>query len=90
MWFWLRRPKLAPHDRAMLIVWTLCVLVCLTIALADWPFISMPERAAELFLLLIEVAVAIWAMGCRLRFLRWRREYEPSLHRLIRTILPAL
>jgi hypothetical protein len=41
MWFWLRRPKLAPHESATLIVWTLCVLLCLTIALVDWPFTSM-------------------------------------------------
>jgi hypothetical protein len=45
----------------------------------------VPKRVAEMAIMLFEVAVEIYAIGHRLTFLRWRREYERSIDRLIRT-----
>jgi hypothetical protein len=36
----------------------------------------MPKRAAEVIIVLFEVAVEIYAIGHRLNFLRLRREYR--------------
>jgi hypothetical protein len=85
-WFWSRRPKLELHEDVALIVVALCVLLALTIAFVKWPQISLAELAAETTILLAAVAVAVGLILSRLRFLRWRREYELSVDRLIRTI----
>lgn len=85
-WFWSRRPKLELHEDVALIVVAFCVLLALTIAFFKWPQISLAELAAETTILLSAVAVAIGLILSRLRFLRWRREYELSVDRLIRTI----
>jgi hypothetical protein len=84
-WFWSRRPKLMFHERAAVMIVALCVLISLSIALVNWHFTSVPKRVAEMVIVLVEVAVEIYAIGHRLKFLRWRREYEESIHRLIRT-----
>jgi hypothetical protein len=90
MWFWLRRPRLTLHEGTALIVVALCALLPLTIAFADWPLTWMMKRAAELMILLVGVAVQIYAVVYRFRFLCWRREYELSVDRLIRTIHPTV
>jgi hypothetical protein len=89
MWFWFRRPRLALHKGTALIVVALCALLSLTIALVNWPGTSMPKRVAEMVILLLELVVEIYLVVQRLKFLRWRREYERSIDRLIRTIHPG-
>jgi membrane protein YdbS with pleckstrin-like domain len=74
--------------RAPIIV-ALCVLVCLVIALVNWPGTSMPKRVAEMVILLLELVVEIYLVVQRIRFVRWRREYELSIDRVIRTIQPG-
>ena len=90
IWFWCRRPKLLFHDSVAPIIVALCLLVSLSIALVNWPGTSIPKRVAELIILLFEVAVGIYLVIQRLRFLRWRREYERSIDRVIGTIHPGI
>ena len=89
IWLWLRRPKLTLHESTALIVLALCALLSLTIAFVDWPLTSMTKGAAELMILLVGVGVQIYAIVHRFRFLRWRREYELSIDRLIQTLHPG-
>jgi hypothetical protein len=89
MWFWLRRPELTFHASAALLVWGLCLLLSVAIALVARPGTSMPERFAEMIILLFVLAVEIYLTVQRIRFFRWRREYELSIDRLIRTIRPG-
>jgi hypothetical protein len=86
IWFWCRRPKLMFHDSAVLVIVALCLLMSLSIALVSWPGTSLPKRVDEVIIVLLELAAAIYATGHRLRFLRWRREYERSIDRLIRSL----
>ena len=74
----------------MKIIVAVCVLFSLCIALVNWPGTSMSKRITELIILLCEVAVEIYLVVQRLRFLRWRREYERSIDRLVRTIQPGV
>jgi hypothetical protein len=90
IWFWFRRPKLAFHDGAALVIVALCVVISLSIALANWPGTAMHRRLTELIILLFEAAVEIYLVIQRLRFLRWRREYERSIDRVIRTMYPGV
>jgi hypothetical protein len=90
IWFWLRRPKLMFHDSATVIIMALCILTTLSIALVNWPGTSMSKRVAEVTIVFLEVSVEIYAIGYRLKFLRWRREYERSIDRLIRTLHPGV
>jgi len=69
MWFWLRRPRLPLHESTALIVLALCALLSLTIAFVDWPLTSMTKRAAELMILLVGVAVQMYAVVHRFRYL---------------------
>jgi hypothetical protein len=89
IWFWCRRPKLMFHDSAVLIVVTLCVVISLLIAFVNWPGTSMHRRVTELIILHFETAVGIYLVILRLGFLRWRRDYERSIDRVIRTIHPG-
>jgi hypothetical protein len=89
IWFWCRRPKLIFHNSAVLMIVALCVVISLSIGLVSWPRTSLPKRIDEVVIVLLELAVAIYATGSRLRFLRWRREYERSVDRLIRDIDPG-
>jgi hypothetical protein len=50
----------------------------------------MPKRVAELIILLLELAAEIYLIVQRIRFLGWRRDYELSIDRLIRTIHPGV
>jgi hypothetical protein len=90
IWFWCRRPKLMFHDSAVLVIVALCVLISLSIALVSWPGISPTKRIDEVIAVLLELAAAIYVTGHRLRFLRWRREYERSIDRLIRGLYPGV
>lgn len=90
IWFWCRRPNLMFRDSAEVMIVTLCVLISLSIALVAWPGTSPPKRIDEVIIVLFELAVAIYATGHRLRFLRWRREYERSIDRLIRRLHPGV
>ena len=84
-WFWSRRPKLMFHERAAVMIVALGILICLSIALVYWHHTSVSKRVADMIIVLFEVVVEICAIGHRLKFLRWRREYERSIDRLIRT-----
>jgi hypothetical protein len=66
------------------------VLISLSIALVSWPGISPTKRIDEVITVLLELAAAIYVTGHRLRFLRWRREYERSIDRLIRSLHPGV
>jgi hypothetical protein len=90
MWFWLRRPRLTLDGSTALFVLTSCALLFLTIAFVDWFLTSMTKCNAELMFLLVGVAVLIYAVVHRFKFLGWRREYELSVDRLIRTIHPTV
>jgi hypothetical protein len=90
IWFWLRRPKLRFRESAALMIVALCVLISLSIALLDWPGTSRSERVAEVTIVLFEVAVVIYAVWHRLKSVRWRREYERSIDRLIRNLHPEV
>ena len=90
IWFWCRRPKLAFHDSAAPLIVALCIEISLFIALVGWPGTSMRERVAEVIILLFEIVVEIYLVIQRIRFVRWRREYEVSIDRVIRTIDPLL
>src|ERR1700757_5184792 len=86
IWFWCRRPKLMFHDSATLASVALCGLPSLSIALVSWPGTSPSRRIDEGIIVLLESAAAIYVILHRLRFLRWRREYERSIDRLIRSL----
>jgi hypothetical protein len=90
MWFWLRRPRRTLPESTALIVVALCALLSLTIAFVDWPLTSMMKGAAGVMILLAGVAVQIYAVVNRFRCLHWRREYERSIDRLIRTLYPGV
>jgi hypothetical protein len=90
IWFWSRRPKLMFHRSSAPIIVALCVLISLCIALFNWPETSIVKRVAEVITIVCEVVVEIYMIGCRLKFVRWRREYERSIDRLIRTLHPGV
>jgi hypothetical protein len=78
------------HDRMGLMFVALSVFVSLFIAFAHWPETSIAKRVAEVIIIFFEVVVEIYTIGYRLNFLRWRREYERSIGRLIRTLRPGV
>ena len=90
IWFWCRRPKLMFRDSAALAIVGLCVLTSLSIALVSWPGTSPSRRIDEVIIVLLELAAAIYVTLHRLRFLRWRREYERSIDRLIQSLHPGM
>ena len=49
----------------------------------------MSERVAEVTILLCEVAVEIYLAIQRIRFVRWRREYEVSIDRVFIASIPG-
>ena len=89
-WFWSRRPKLNVHESAVLLVLGLCAIVSLAIALVAWPGTSISKRIEEMIILLFEVGVEVYLIVQRLKFVRWRGEYELSVDRLIRTMHPEV
>ena len=90
MWFWLRQPRLTLHKSSALLVVALCAFFSLTIAFVNWPSTSTTKSAVEVMILLVGVAFQIYAVVHRFRFLHWRREYERSIDRLIRTLHPGV
>ena len=90
IWFWCRRPKLMFHDSAALMIVTICVVISLLIALVNWSGTSMHRRVTELIILSCEAAVGIYLVIQRLGFLRWRRDYERSIARVIRSVDPGV
>ena len=90
IWFWCRRPKLMFYDSAAPIIVALCIEISLFIALVSWRGTSIPERVAEVIILLLEVVVDVYLVTQRIRFVRWRSDYEVSIDRVIRTIDPLL
>jgi hypothetical protein len=88
-WFWSRRRKLALHQTTALPVAGLCVTLSLAIAFVAWPETSMPKRVAEMIISLLALVAAIYLIAQRIGFVRWRREYELSIDRVIRTIQPG-
>ena len=61
----------------------------LAIAFVAWPETSMPKRVAEMIVSLLVLVAAIYLITQRIGFVRWRREYELSIDRLVRTIHPG-
>ena len=91
VWFWLRRPKSTLYESGTaLAVEVLCVLLSLIIAVFDWPFTSISGAAAEVIILLFLAAIEIGGIAHRARLIHWRREYERSVNRLIRTNYPTV
>jgi hypothetical protein len=87
-WLWSRRPKLTLHASTALLAAGLCVTLSLAIAFVAWPETSMPKRVSEMIISLLALVAAIYPIAQRIGFLRWRREYELSIDRLIHTIHP--
>src|SRR5258708_12678813 len=54
-WFWSRRPKLALHESAVLLVVALCVLPSSALAFLPPPGTSMPAPVAEIVILLLQL-----------------------------------
>jgi hypothetical protein len=90
VWFWLRRPKSTLYENGTATVEVLCVLLSLIIAVFDWPLTSISGAAAEVIILLFLAAIEIGAIAHRVRLIHWRREYERSVNRLIRTNYPTV
>jgi hypothetical protein len=91
VWFWLRRPKSTLYESGTaLTVEVLFVLLFLIIAVFDWPLTSISGVAAEVIILLFLAAIEIGAIAHRVRLIHWRREYERSVNRLIRTNYPTV
>jgi hypothetical protein len=59
----------------------LCMSISLFIAFSNWPGTLIAEAVIILFSILFEVAVEVQRLG----LVCWRREYEASIDRLIRT-----
>jgi hypothetical protein len=88
-WFWSRRPRPVFSERSLLVIEALFALLSLTIPFVDWPSTSILKWSAEVIILLFALVVARCAIAYRLAFLRWRREYERSIDRLIQTLDPG-
>jgi len=88
-WFWSRRRKLALRQTTALLFAGLCVILSLAIAFVAWPETSIPKRVAEMIISLLALVAAIYLITQRIGFVRWRREYELSIDRLVRTIHPG-
>jgi hypothetical protein len=74
-WFWLRRPK-------SLLLTLICV--CSAPLLLFVPRIGLPLYSAW------SLGILVAAIADDVRFMRWRREYELSIDRLIRTLRKAI
>jgi hypothetical protein len=90
IWFWLRRPKFRFPESVAVTIVGLCLLVSFAIVLLDSPRTSIRERVGEGTIILFEVALVIYTIWHRLKSVRWRREYERSIDRLIRRLHPEV
>jgi hypothetical protein len=87
-WFWSRRRKLPLHQTTALLVAGLCATLSLAVAFVAGTETSMTRRVAGMIISLLAVVAAIYLIAQRIGFVRWRREYELSIDRLVRTIHP--
>jgi hypothetical protein len=87
-WLWSCRPKLTPQASTALLAAGLCVTLSLAIAFVAGPETSMTKRLAEMIISLLALVAAIYLIAQRIGFVRWRREYELNIDRLIHTIHP--
>jgi hypothetical protein len=86
-WFWLRRPKSTfCKGSTALVLEGLWLLLSVITAFVVSSEISISALAIEAIIVLFAVAIGIGAVVYRVRLVRWRREYERSVNRLIRTI----
>ena len=67
----------------------LSVALSLAIAFLPGPETSLPKRVTEMIISLLAVVAVIYLIAQRIRFVRWQREYERSVDRLIHTIHPG-
>ena len=86
-WFWLRRPKSTfCEGRTALVLEGLCLLLFVITAFVGSSKISISELAIEVPIVLFAVVIGIGAIVYQVKLVQWRREYERSVNRLIRTI----
>jgi hypothetical protein len=86
-WFWLRRPKSTfCEGRTALVLEGLCLLLFVMTAFVGSSEISISELAIEVTIVLFAVVIGIGAIVYQVKLVQWRREYERSVNRLIRTI----
>jgi hypothetical protein len=86
-WFWSRRPKVVLYESGTALpLSVLCALLCLNIAFARLPLTSISELASEATILFLGLAIAVTAIVDKVRLVRWRREYELSVNRLIQSM----
>ena len=91
MWFWLRRPKMALYASGVALPLSgFCALLCLNIGFACPPLTSISELASEATILFLGLAIAVTAIVDKVRLVRWRREYELSVNRLIQSMYREL
>ena len=87
MWFWLRRAKVVLYESGVALPLSgLCALQCLNIGFACSPLTSISELAGEATILFLGLAIAVTAIVDKVRLVRWRREYELSVNRLIQSM----
>ena len=86
IWFWLRRPKSTFCEGSTALVAGFCLLLSVITAFVVSSETSISELAIEVIIVLFVVAIGIGAVVYQVRLVRWRREYERSVNRLIRTI----
>jgi hypothetical protein len=86
-WFWSRRSKVVLYESGTALpLSVLCGLLCLNIAFARLPLTSSSELASEATILFLGLAIAVTAIVDKVRLVRWRREYELSVNRLIQSM----
>jgi hypothetical protein len=86
-WFWLRRPKSTfCEGRTALVLEGLCLPLFVITAFVGSSEISKSKLAIEEIIVLFALVIGIGASVYRVKLVQWRREYERSVNRLIRTI----
>ena len=91
VWFWERRPKSVFYESGTAwIVEGVCMILSVIIAVFKWPLTSISGVAGVVITLFFSLAIEIGAIADRVRYIHWRRDYEQSVNRLIRTIYPAV
>jgi hypothetical protein len=88
-WFWSHRRKLPLHKSTALLFVGLCVTLSLATAFVAGLETSIPKRVAEMIISVLALVAAIYLITRRIGLVRWRREYELSIDRLVRTIHPG-
>ena len=87
LWFWLRRPTLTLCESGTALALDLLSgLLCLFITLVGSPLTPISELAIASIILFFGLGIAVVAIMRKVRLVRWKREYEVSVDRVIRTI----